>query len=168
MRGNVLDFEKPIAELERRIDEVKRRNIDEGVDRSAEIAALEARVEQLMRDIYSTLSPWDRTLIARHPARPYTLDYVRLMCDEFVELHGDRRFGDDPAMVGGMARLGDRWITVIGQQKGRDIHERSFRNFGSARPEGYRKAMRLMRLAEKCRRPVVCFVDTPAADCSVG
>jgi len=167
MRGNVLDFEQPIAELERRIDEVKRRNIDEGVDRSAEIAALEARVEQLMRDIYSTLSPWDRTLIARHPARPYTLDYVRLICDEFVELHGDRRFGDDAAMVGGVARLGDRWITVIGQQKGRDIHERSFRNFGSARPEGYRKALRLMRLSEKCRRPVLCLVDTPAADCSV-
>jgi acetyl-CoA carboxylase carboxyl transferase subunit alpha len=168
MRGNVLDFERPIAELEQRIDEIKRRTHEEGVDRSAEISALEAHVERLMRDIYSTLSPWDRTLIARHPDRPYTLDYIRLMCDDFVELHGDRRYGDDPAIVAGMARMGGRWITVIGHQKGRDIHERSFRNFGSARPEGYRKALRLMQLSAKCGRPILCLVDTPAADCSVG
>jgi len=167
MRGNVLDFERPIAELEEMIAEIKRRTAEEGVDRSAEIAALEARKDQLMRDVYSNLSPWDRTLLARHPKRPYALDFIRLMCDEFMELHGDRSYADDPAMVGGIARLGDRWVTMVGQQKGRDIHERSFRNFGSARPEGYRKAVRLMRLSEKCRRPVLCLVDTPAADCSV-
>jgi acetyl-CoA carboxylase carboxyl transferase subunit alpha len=167
MRGNVLDFERPISELEEMISEIKRRTAAEGVDRSAEIAALEARKDQLMRDVYSNLSPWDRTLLARHPKRPYALDFVRLMCDEFMELHGDRSHGDDPAMVGGIARLGERWLTVIGQQKGRDIHERSFRNFGSARPEGYRKAVRLMRLSEKCRRPILCIIDTPAADCSV-
>jgi acetyl-CoA carboxylase carboxyl transferase subunit alpha len=106
-------------------------------------------------------------LIARHPDRPYTLDYIRFIFDEFQELHGDRLFGDDPAIVGGIARVGERWVTVIGHQKGRDIHERSFRNFGSARPEGYRKALRLMKLAELCRRPVICFVDTPAADPTV-
>jgi acetyl-CoA carboxylase carboxyl transferase subunit alpha len=167
MRGNVLDFERPLAELEQRIAEIKRRSQEEGVD-PAEIARLEARYEQLMRDIYSNLTPWDRTLIARHPNRPYTLDYIRLICDDFVELHGDRCFADDPAMIGGVARLGHRWITVVGHQKGRDIHERSFRNFGSARPEGYRKALRLMRLSAKCRRPILCVVDTPAADCSVG
>jgi acetyl-CoA carboxylase carboxyl transferase subunit alpha len=141
--------------------------VEEGVDRSGEIAALETRKDQLMRDVYSSLSPWDRTLLARHPKRPYALDFVRLICDDFMELHGDRGFADDPAMIGGVARLGERWITVIGQQKGRDIHERSRRNFGSARPEGYRKAVRLMRLSEKCRRPILCLVDTPAADCSV-
>jgi acetyl-CoA carboxylase carboxyl transferase subunit alpha len=168
MRANVLDFEKPIAELEDRIAQIKRRTSEEGVDRSEEIAALEARVERLMKDIYSKLSAWDKTLLARHPNRPYTLDYVQSISEEFVEMHGDRVFGDDPAMIGGIARLGDRWVMVVGHQKGRDIHQRSFRNFGSARPEGYRKALRLMRLAEKCRRPVVCFVDTPAADCSVG
>jgi acetyl-CoA carboxylase carboxyl transferase subunit alpha len=167
MRANVLDFERPIAELEERIAEIKRRTADEGVDRSQEIADLEGRMQRLMDQIYSSLSPWDRVLIARHPDRPYTLDYIRLIFDDFQELHGDRLFGDDPAIVGGIARLGDQWITVIGHQKGRDIHERSFRNFGSARPEGYRKALRLMKLAELCRRPVICFVDTPAADPTV-
>jgi acetyl-CoA carboxylase carboxyl transferase subunit alpha len=167
MRTNVLDFERPIAELEERIAEIKRRTAEEGVDRSQEIAGLEARMHRLMEQIYSNLSPWDRVLIARHPDRPYTLDYIRFIFDEFQELHGDRLFGDDPAIVGGIARVGERWVTVIGHQKGRDIHERSFRNFGSARPEGYRKALRLMKLAELCRRPVICFVDTPAADPTV-
>lgn len=167
MRANVLDFERPVTELEERIAEIKRRTVEEGVDRSQEIARLEARVQQLMEQIYSNLAPWDRVLLARHPDRPYTLDYIRLIFDEFQELHGDRLFGDDPAIVGGMARLRDRWLMVIGHQKGRDIHERSFRNFGSARPEGYRKALRLMKLAEFCRRPIVCFVDTPAADPTV-
>jgi acetyl-CoA carboxylase carboxyl transferase subunit alpha len=167
MRVNVLDFERPIAELEERIAEIKRRTAEEGVDRSQEIANLEANVERLMEQIYSSLSPWDRVLLARHPDRPYTLDYVRLIFEEFQELHGDRLFGDDPAIVGGIARLGERWVTVIGHQKGRDVHERSFRNFGSARPEGYRKALRLMKLAELCRRPIICFVDTPAADPTV-
>jgi acetyl-CoA carboxylase carboxyl transferase subunit alpha len=168
MRANVLDFERPIAELEERIAEVKRRTQEEGVDRTAEIAALEARVQKLMKDIYSSISAWDKTLLARHPNRPYTLDYVQTISEDFLELHGDRAFADDPAMVGGIARMDGRWLMVIGHQKGRDIHQRSFRNFGSARPEGYRKALRLMRMAEKCGRPIVCFVDTPAADCSVG
>jgi acetyl-CoA carboxylase carboxyl transferase subunit alpha len=167
MRANVLDFERPVTELEEQIAEIKRRTAEEGIDRSQEIANLEAHVQRLMDQIYSHLSPWDRVLIARHPDRPYTLDYIRLIFDEFQELHGDRLFGDDPAIVGGIARFGDRWVTVIGHQKGRDIHERSFRNFGSARPEGYRKALRLMKLAELCRRPILCFVDTPAADPTV-
>jgi acetyl-CoA carboxylase carboxyl transferase subunit alpha len=167
MPGNVLDFEKPIAQLEERIAQVKRLTREEGIDRSQEIAVLEAHVERLRREIYQNLTPWDKTLIARHPARPFTLDYVRLICDDFTELHGDRLFGDDPAMVAGLARIGDRRLLVIGQQKGRDIHERQRRNFGSARPEGYRKALRLMKLAEKFGRPIVSLVDTPAADAGV-
>src|SRR5687768_728679 len=117
MRTNVLDFERPIAELEERIAEIKRRTAAEGVDRSQEIAGLETRMHRLMEQIYSNLSPWDRVLIARHPDRPYTLDYIRFIFDEFQELHGDRLFGDDPAIVGGIARLGERWVTVIGHQK---------------------------------------------------
>jgi acetyl-CoA carboxylase carboxyl transferase subunit alpha len=168
MRANVLDLDRPLAELEEKIAEVKRRTAEEGVDRSAEIAALEATYHKLMKDIYSSLSPWEKTLLARHPKRPYTLDYVQSMTEDFLEMHGDRTFGDDAAIIGGVARLGRRWVMVIGHQKGRDVHQRSLRNFGMARPEGYRKALRLMRLAEKCGRPIVCFVDTPAADCSVG
>ncbi len=168
MAGNVLDFEKPIAQLEERIAQVKRLTQQEGVDRSEQIAQLEAHVERLRREIFQNLTPWDRTLLARHQKRPYTFDYLRLACDEFVELHGDRGFADDQAMVAGMARIGDRWLGVVGHQKGRDIHERQKRNFGSARPEGYRKALRVMQLAEKFARPLICFIDTPAADCSVG
>jgi acetyl-CoA carboxylase carboxyl transferase subunit alpha len=168
MRANVLELDRPLAELEERIAEVKRRTAEEGVDRSAEIAALETTYKKLMKDIYSNLTPWEKTLLARHPKRPYTLDYVASMTEDFLEMHGDRTFGDDAAIIAGMARLGRRWVMVIGHQKGRDIHQRNARNFGSARPEGYRKALRLMRLAEKCRRPIICIVDTPAADCSVG
>src|SRR5262249_33976332 len=149
MAGNVLDFEKPIAQLEEKIAQVKRLTREEGIDRSAEIAILEAHVERLMKEIYQNLTAWDRTLIARHQQRPFTLDYVRLMCDDFTELHGDRQFADDAAIVGGLARMDDRHLVVVGHQKGRDIHERQRRNFGSARPEGYRKALRLMKLAEK-------------------
>lgn len=168
MAGNVLDFEKPIAQLEERIAQVKRLTREEGIDRSAEIAILESHVERLMKEIYQNLTAWDKTLIARHPSRPFTLDYVRLMCDDFVELQGDRLYADDGAMVAGLARMEDRHLVVVGQQKGRDIHERQRRNFGSARPEGYRKALRLMKIAEKFGRPIVCFIDTPAADASVG
>lgn len=168
MAGNVLDFEKPIAQLEERIAQVKRLTREENIDRSAEIAFLEAEVERLRRQVFANLTAWDKTLLARHTARPYTLDYIRLICDEFIELHGDRTFADDPAMVGGLARIGERWLVVVGQQKGRDIHERQKRNFGSPRPEGYRKAMRLMELAQKFQRPILCFIDTPAADCSLG
>src|SRR5437763_11613396 len=168
MPGNVLDFEKPIAQLEEKIAQVKRLTREEGIDRSHEIALLETHVERLRREIYQNLTSWDKTLIARHPARPFTLDYVRLICDDFTELHGDRLFAEDAALVAGLARIGDRRLLVIGQQKGRDIHERQRRNFGSARPEGYRKALRLMKLAEKFGRPIVSFVDTPAADAGVG
>jgi acetyl-CoA carboxylase carboxyl transferase subunit alpha len=165
---SILDFEKPIAELDEQIEQIKQLTEEEGVDRSAEIRAIEAERDRLLEQIFSNLSPWDKTLLARHQRRPYTLDYARLIFDDYFELHGDRLFGDDHAMVGGMAVLDDQPVMFIGQQKGRDLKDRQYRNFGSAKPEGYRKALRLMRLAEKFGRPIVCFVDTPAADCSVG
>ena len=168
MPDNVLDFERPIADLEARIEQVRRLSQEEGIDRSREISELEAHVRRLRERIFANLTPWDKTLLARYKDRPYALDYIRLMCDEFVELHGDRVYGDDEAMIGGVARIDERWMVVVGQQKGRDIHERQKRNFGSARPEGYRKALRLMRMAEKFNRPILCLIDTPAADCSVG
>lgn len=165
---NVLDFEKPIMELEMQIEEIKRLTAEEGTDRSEEIAALEEHRDRLMRQIFSDLSPWDKTLLARHPKRPYTLDFVRLMFDDYLELHGDRLFADDKAMIGGIGVLAGRQMVFVGQQKGRDLKDRQYRNFGSAKPEGYRKALRLMKLAEKFDRPIICFIDTPAADCSVG
>lgn len=165
---NILDFEKPIAELDMQIAEIKRLTAESGEDRSAEIAQLEIDRDRLLAEIFQNLSPWDRTLLARHPKRPYTLDYMRVMFDDYTELHGDRLFADDHAMVGGIATLGERQVMFIGQQKGHDLKERQYRNFGSAKPEGYRKAMRLMKLAEKFRKPVICFVDTPAADVNVG
>ena len=165
---NVLDFEKPIAELDEQIAEIKRLTQEQGEDRSEDIAALERDRERLIQEVFSNLTAWDRVLLARHPKRPYTLDYVRLIFDDYTELHGDRLFSDDKAMVGGIATLDGRQVMFVGQQKGRDLKDRQYRNFGSAKPEGYRKAQRLMRLAEKFRRPVICFVDTPAADCSVG
>lgn len=161
------DFERTIAELEAQIEKVKRLTREQGVDRSAAIAELERQKDAVVARAYSNLSCWDETRIARNPRRPYTLDLIRLMCDEFLELHGDRCFGDDGAMLGGLARMGERWLTVVGQQKGRDAQERHRRNFGMARPEGYRKALRLMQLAARFRRPVLCMVDTPAADCTV-
>jgi acetyl-CoA carboxylase carboxyl transferase subunit alpha len=165
---NVLDFEKPIAELDEQIAEIKRLTQEQGEDRSEDIAALERDRERLIQEVFSNLTAWDRVLLARHPKRPYTLDYVRLIFDDYTELHGDRLFSDDKAMVGGIATLDGRQVMFVGQQKGRDLKDRQYRNFGSAKPEGYRKAQRLMRLAEKFRRPVICLVDTPAADCSVG
>jgi acetyl-CoA carboxylase carboxyl transferase subunit alpha len=159
-----LPFEKPLQELEERIAELERFTTTRGIDKSAEIAQLKARHDKLCEEIFARLSPWDKVLMARHPSRPYTLDYVRLMFEDFVELHGDRRFGDDAAIVAGLARLDGRQVAVIGHQKGRDLKERQFRNFGSARPEGYRKALRIMRLAEKFGRPVISFIDTPAAE----
>lgn len=160
----VLDFEKPIAELDANIEALKRITAEQGIDKSKEIAALERDRERLLREIFRKLTPWDRTLLARHPQRPYSLDYIRAIFDDFVELHGDRQFGDDGAVVGGMAWLDGKPVMVIGQQKGRDLKERQRRNFGMAKPEGYRKALRLMHLAGKFGRPVVTFVDTPAAD----
>ncbi|HET6454343.1 MAG TPA: acetyl-CoA carboxylase carboxyltransferase subunit alpha [Armatimonadota bacterium] len=168
MALNVLDFEKPIAELDTNIAELKRLSEEEGVDRSIEIGELEEHRDRLIAEIFSNLTPWDKTLLARHPNRPYTMDYVRYIFDDFVELHGDRLFADDNAVVGGFAFLDGKPIMLIGQQKGRDLKERQFRNFGSSKPEGYRKALRLMKMAEKFKRPIVCLVDTPAADCSFG
>ena len=168
MALNVLDFEKPIAELDTNIAELKRLSEEEGVDRSIEIGELEEHRDRLIAEIFSNLTPWDKTLLARHPNRPYTMDYIRYIFDDFVELHGDRLFADDNAVVGGFAFLDGKPIMLIGQQKGRDLKERQFRNFGSSKPEGYRKALRLMKMAEKFKRPIVCLVDTPAADCSFG
>jgi len=168
MALNVLDFEKPIAELDVNIARLKRISEEEGVDRSAEIAALEEHRDRLIAEIFANLTPWDKTLLARHPSRPYTLDYIRAIFDDFVELHGDRLFADDKAIIGGFGFLDGKLVMVIGQQKGRDLKERQFRNFGCAKPEGYRKALRLMKMAEKFGRPIISFVDTPAADCSFG
>jgi len=165
---NVLDFEKPIADLDTNIAEIIRLSEEEGVDRSAEIEDLEQHRDRLIAEIFGNLTAWDRTLLARHPNRPYTMDYIRTVFDDFVELHGDRSFADDNAMIGGFAFLNGKPVVVIGHQKGRDLKDRQFRNFGSSKPEGYRKALRLMKMAEKFGCPVISFVDTPAADCSVG
>ncbi len=163
-----LEFEKPILELEQRIGELKKFTSSERINCVTEIQALEQKLEQLKREIYDHLTPWQRVQLARHPQRPYTLDYISLLTTDFFELHGDRLFADDKALIGGFARLdGQPWM-VLGHQKGRDTKENLMRNFGSAHPEGYRKAIRLMRLAEKARRPILVFVDTPGAYPGVG
>lgn len=160
-------LEGPLIEIEEQIAELERLTERRGIDKSAQIAVLKRRHAELTERIFAELSAWDKTIMARHPRRPYTLDYVPLLFSEFIELHGDRRFGDDPAIIAGLARLDGRAVALIGHQKGRDIKERQFRNFGSARPEGYRKAMRIMKMAEKFGFPVVSLVDTPAAECRV-
>jgi acetyl-CoA carboxylase carboxyl transferase subunit alpha len=160
----IFDFEKPITELENAIEELRRLAIEKGIDRSREIAELESQREQLLRQIFAHLKPWDKVLLARHPKRPYAMDYIRMMCEQFLELHGDRLGFNDPAIVAGLAKLGHYRLVVVGQQKGRDLKERQKRNFGMAKPEGYRKAMRMFQLAEKFRLPVLTLVDTPAAD----
>ena len=158
-----LDFEQPIAELENKIEELRYVQNESAVDISGEIDQLDKKSLQLTKDIYSDLSPWQITKIARHPERPYTLDYVRDCFTDFVELHGDRHFADDQSIVGGLARFNGNACMVIGHQKGRDTKERTARNFGMVRPEGYRKALRLMKTAEKFKLPVFTFVDTPGA-----
>ncbi|CUU09503.1 acetyl-CoA carboxylase carboxyltransferase subunit alpha [Armatimonadetes bacterium GBS] len=160
----IFDFEKPINELESAIQELRQLVAEKGIDRTREIAELEAQRERLLRQIFSHLRPWDKVLLARHPKRPYALDYIRLMCESFVELHGDRLGFDDPAIVAGVGKLGAYRLVIVGQQKGRDLKERQKRNFGMAKPEGYRKAMRMFQLAEKFHLPVLTLVDTPAAD----
>jgi len=160
----IFDFEKPITELENAIEELRRLAAEKGIDRSREIAELESQRERLLRQIFAHLKPWDKVLLARHPKRPYAMDYIRLMCEQFLELHGDRLGFDDPAIVAGLAKLGNYRLVIVGQQKGRDLKERQKRNFGMAKPEGYRKAMRMFQLAEKFRLPVLTLVDTPAAD----
>ena len=165
---NFLDFEQPIAELESKIEELRFAQDDSAVDISAEIGKLAKKSQTLTKDIYAKLTAWQISQVARHPQRPYTLDYIALMMTDFEELHGDRAFGEDPALVGGLARFNGQSVMVIGQQKGRDTKERQFRNFGMPRPEGYRKALRLMKLAEKFGVPIVTLVDTPGAYPGVG
>ncbi len=165
---NFLDFEQPIAELETKIEELRFVQDDSAVDISAEIDKLAKKSQGLTKDIFAKLTPWQISQVARHPQRPYTLDYVGAMMTDFEELHGDRSFADDAAIVGGMARFNGQSVMVIGHQKGRDTKERQFRNFGMPRPEGYRKALRLMKLAEKFNVPLLTFIDTPGAYPVVG
>ncbi len=163
MNLNFLDFEQPIAELEAKIEELRYMGNDADINLSEEIARLQAKSEALTRSIFSNLSAWQISQLARHPQRPYTLDYVERIFTDFEELHGDRHFADDPAIVGGVARLEGRPVMVIGHQKGRDTKEKIRRNFGMPRPEGYRKAQRLMEMAERFRLPILTFIDTPGA-----
>jgi len=158
-----LDFEQPIAELETKIEELRYVQSESAVDISQEIEQLSKKSLQLTKDIYSDLTPWQITKIARHPERPYTLDYISEIFTDFVEMHGDRHFADDLSIVGGLARFNGMPCVVLGHQKGRDTKERAARNFGMSRPEGYRKALRLMKTAEKFKLPVFTFVDTPGA-----
>lgn len=167
-KRHFLDFEQPIAELEGKIEELRYVQSESAVDISEEISRLDKKSQQLAKDIYSNLSPWQVTQIARHPQRPYTLDYVNEMFTDWQELHGDRHFADDASIVGGLARFNGQACMVIGNQKGRDTKERGLRNFGMPRPEGYRKALRLMKLAEKFGLPVFTFVDTPGAYPGIG
>ena len=157
-----LDFEKPILELEHKINDLRQMG-SKRVTLEPEIKRLESKLEKLKNDIYSNMTSWQRVQIARHPKRPFTLDYIRMMTDEFLELSGDRLFSDDKAMVGGFARIDGQKVMILGHQKGRDVKENLLRNFGCAHPEGYRKAMRLMRLAVKFHTPVICLIDTPGA-----
>jgi acetyl-CoA carboxylase carboxyl transferase subunit alpha len=159
----ILDFEKPIIELEKRLDELRLLTSNTGVSTNKEITQLEKKLVQIREKTFSNLSCWQTTQLARHPRRPYTLDYIKRMCCDFKEFHGDRAFGDDPSIVGGIARLGDRSIMIIGHQKGRDTKSNIYRNFGMPQPEGYRKALRLMKMAERFNIPVVTLVDTPGA-----
>ncbi|WP_153123958.1 acetyl-CoA carboxylase carboxyl transferase subunit alpha [Peribacillus tepidiphilus] len=158
-----LEFERPVVELRKKIDELKKITEDADVDLSSEIHKLEKRLEKLQNDIYKNLKPWERVQIARHPARPTTLDYISHLFTDFFECHGDRCFADDAAIVGGIAKFNGLPVTVIGHQRGKDTKENIRRNFGMPHPEGYRKALRLMKQAEKFNRPVICFIDTKGA-----
>lgn len=165
----VLEFEKPVAKLREEIEEVRKKHSSKPSDKLAQqIAELERKAAELQRDIHANLSPWQRVQISRHLARPYMLDYVKYICDEFVELHGDRHIGDDNAMPAGFATIGGQRVALLGHQKGRDTKENLLRNFGSAHPEGYRKALRLMRMAEKFSLPIVTLIDTPGAFPGIG
>jgi acetyl-CoA carboxylase carboxyl transferase subunit alpha len=168
MAGFTLDFEKPIIELENQIKAIRQNAEKEGREIHLEVAKLEEKARRLREEIYSRLTRWQRVQLARHPQRPYTLDYVERIMENFIELHGDRAFGDDPAIVSGVGRLGPKKIMLIGQQKGRDTKQKLYRNFGMPNPEGYRKALRVMKLAAKFRRPIACLVDTPGAYPGIG
>lgn len=163
MKTTFLDFEQPIAELESKIEELRYVQDDSALDISEEIERLQKKSKSLTKDIYAKLSPWQISQVSRHPQRPYTLDYLSALFTDFEELHGDRHFSDDPAIVGGLARFNGQSVMVIGHQKGRDTKEKIYRNFGMPRPEGYRKAQRLMKLAEKYSIPIMTFIDTPGA-----
>lgn len=158
-----LEFEKPIAELEEKITELQRVSRSRDLDLDAEIEKLQSRNHELTQNIFAKLGAWEITQLARHPARPYTIDYIERVVDDFQELHGDRLYADDASIVGGLGRLGERNVVIIGQQKGRDTRARAQRNFGMPRPEGYRKAQRIMKLAERFQLPVITFIDTPGA-----
>jgi acetyl-CoA carboxylase carboxyl transferase subunit alpha len=162
MSRNVLEFEKPIIELEQKIEEM--RGLSDSLDISNEISKLEKKVNELRTSVYKNLTRWQIVQIARHPERPYSLDYIYLMTENFIEMHGDRSFGDDKAVVGGFATLDGKPVMIIGQQKGRDTKSNIYRNFGMMNPEGYRKALRLMKLAEKFNRPIITLIDTPGAN----
>jgi acetyl-CoA carboxylase carboxyl transferase subunit alpha len=163
-----LEFEKPIAELEKKIEELTVFTSNGGIDLEEEILKLQKKSDQLVAEIYSRLTPWQKVQISRHPNRPYTLDYIDAMLTDFIEMHGDRSFGDDPAIVCGIAKLDGAPIVLIGHQKGRTTKERVYRNFGQANPEGYRKALRLMRFAEKFNKPIITFIDTQGAYPGIG
>jgi acetyl-CoA carboxylase carboxyl transferase subunit alpha len=163
-----LEFEKPIIELDRKIREMKELTPGDVGWLRDEIAELEDRRDKLQSDVYSGLSRWQRVQLARHPLRPYTLDYIPIVFTDFIELHGDRLYADDKALVGGLARLGETPVMIVGQQKGRDVKQRQYRNFGMCHPEGYRKALRLFKLAEKFNIPVIIFIDTPGAYPGIG
>lgn len=158
-----LDFEKPIADLYEQIEKLKSVAENKDIDVSSHIVQLEDKIESTRKRLYQDLSGWQRVQLSRHPERPYTLNYIHRICDEFTELHGDRSFGDDKAMVGGWGKIDGESIMFIGQQKGHNAKTRQYRNFGMANPEGYRKALRLMKMAERFDKPVVCFIDTPGA-----
>jgi acetyl-CoA carboxylase carboxyl transferase subunit alpha len=159
----VLDFERPVIELEKKILSLKVSAEHSKIDFSGEIADLEEKKEKLKKEIYGSLTSWQRVQLARHPNRPYTMDYIKIICENFVELHGDRAYGDDMALVCGLAAIDNSPVAVIGHQKGRTVHENMERNFAMAHPEGYRKAMRLMKTAEKFNRPIITFIDTSGA-----
>ncbi|MBF0531609.1 MAG: acetyl-CoA carboxylase carboxyltransferase subunit alpha [Candidatus Omnitrophica bacterium] len=165
---SIIDFERPIYELERKIQELREFGTGSKIPLGPELKRLEEKLAQVRKQVYGKLGVWQRVQIARHPDRPYTLDYIKTIMTDFIELRGDRQFADDTAIVGGFATLGDRKIMVLGHQKGRDTTENIMRNFGCAHPEGYRKAIRLMRLAAKCGLPVICFIDTPGAYPGIG
>ena len=163
MKTNFLDFEQPIADLQSKIEELRFVQDDSAVDISQEIDRLQKKSQGLTKEIYSKLTPWQISKVARHAHRPYTLDYIQSIFTDFEELHGDRNFADDPAIVGGLARFNGQSVMVIGHQKGRDTNDRTYRNFGMPRPEGYRKALRLMHMAERFAIPLFTFIDTPGA-----
>jgi acetyl-CoA carboxylase carboxyl transferase subunit alpha len=168
IEGPYLEFEKPILELQKKISDMKEFSRVENIELSSEIKSLEGKLKKMQDSIFANLSRWQRVQLARHPRRPYTLDYINMITSDFVELHGDRYFADDKAMVGGFARLDDRPVLVLGQQKGRDTKDKLYRNFGMANPDGYRKALRLMQMASRFGRAIIIFIDTPGAYPGIG